>query len=1411
MKKSKEMLLRTVSMFLVVLLCIGNIIIAVPEDGISGLFVKANAATVSSGTCGDNLTWTLDDSGTLTISGTGDMWDWDDVANVPWVEYRSTITNLEFSEEITSIGYNAFWNCSQIKNVVVPGSVTSINGGAFAECSSLESISIPDDLSYLGVNAFVSCISLKEIDIPSGISELNEGVFGYCKSLTTVDVPDNITAIWKSAFYECTSLKSVSLPDSVVELGDYVFTYCSSLENIYLPDSIKNMGNYIFAHCTSLENIEMPDGVDRIGTEMFVGCLALSTINISSGVKSIGDSAFVNCSKLTGVNYWGTEEEWSSISFGANNECLKNATVYYCSEQATSGICGDNVTWELDNEGTLTISGTGAMYEYFYIDANAPWYYLDRSRIKNVVVEDGVTCIGGTAFYDCQNLESVTIPDSVTRIGGNAFFWCTSLKSVNIPDTVTSVESGAFAHCYSLESIKLPSNITVLPVSVLDECRSLETLTIPNSVTTIEHDAFTYCRAVKEIVIPSSVKTIERGVFYCWDSLTDIYYSGSESEWNSISIGTYNESLSKATIHYNWVVDEEILYDFLNVAYSFENPTTQIYYAHYKYTFGDNEMARVLFEKKAGIAMKEGKNEDLDHYTQNGVCAGMVRTSLLLNNNDNNYNTADFYINSFFSKSYAKTIRDIIFYHINDKIDGQYAIDYIKEMFLLNCEYLFQVESAKNMYFNKDVEFLQNLPTTKNLQKLVDTLLSGTSCEIVIAGCDGAKCHSVLPYKIVVENENSAKIYVYDCNFPNDDGLYITVSKSETGGVFDTWEYSCGTGEIFQYGSKYDTGYKGCPSYISFWCYSDINSRWKNIGDLNIHEDMIEEDSTASANALADENASTDDALLLSLSPNASCDIALIGSEQTASIKGGYIVSSEIDGMYRVMDSYALLDGEVNEEKSVLIYVPEGKYEITNTDESSISAVLSDSESSVAIELPSEVGCEIIVGDNVSSEAVFTFENSQSNDFAFRYRRSDTEELFDSIVISGNSTGDSVKAQMTEEGLLVDGMDTISAEAMRSDKHIETSEVDTINSSDSSVLITIDKDNIVSFDEDTDSDGSFDTNLLECEAKTVAREVEITNDDVRIACGGSAKLNAVLLPTEHTDDPTVYWSSEDESVATVSETGVVTATGIGTTRIHCSIGAFVSDSIYVTVTDEMVLNANEAIIKPNETYDIKIVHLPENITEEIIYTSSNSKVATVDSNGVVTAHALGTAVITATAGDASASCTIEVIPPISLTAMGGSVRIVEPYGLRFGIQLKKDDAYNQYKDIIVGYGTLIIPKKNLGDAPLTFATDKVKDVPAVNIYSEDSTQLTYTGVLVGIPKSSFYSDIVGRGYLKYLDIDGNEKVIYTDEIVRSYYQVANSAYTRYGNMTDRDATEQAVYEKLAALLAEMTDGDNITS
>ena len=176
-----------------------------------------------------------------------------------------------------------------------------------------------------------------------------------------------------------------------------------------------------------------------------------------------------------------------------------------------SGTCGaegdgSNLTWTLDSEGVLTISGSGGMHDY-NSPSSPPWY-RSRSMVKSAVIADGVTSIGEWAFFVCRSLTSVTIPDSVTRIGKGAFSECTSLTSVTIPDGVTSIGKETFCNCGSLTSV-----------------------TIPNSVTSIGWYAFYNCM-----------------------SLAYVYYAGSEAQWKAISISSAgNNNLLTANIHYNYV------------------------------------------------------------------------------------------------------------------------------------------------------------------------------------------------------------------------------------------------------------------------------------------------------------------------------------------------------------------------------------------------------------------------------------------------------------------------------------------------------------------------------------------------------------------------------------------------------------------------------------------------------------------------------------------------------------------------------------------------------------------------------------------------------------------------------------------------------------------------------------------
>ncbi|MBE6752886.1 MAG: hypothetical protein E7559_00785 [Ruminococcaceae bacterium] len=909
----------------------------------------------------------------------------------------------------------------------------------------------------------------------------------------------------------------------------------------------------------------------------------------------------------------------------------------------------------------------------------------------------------------------------------------------------------------------------------------------------------------------------------------------------------------------------ETLYFFDDIRYNFENYPGYFYYSDFEYVFGDTEWTRQLWDSK-----KNGFNPLIwNHYFKsNGVCYGISATSLLMNN----YSTSEIKPSQF---SWAlisdNSVYDIGKTHYNHTYNFT-AQDFIEYMHISQYKGARFNSRYTTRYYNSSSI---NNDRADTLQSIIDRLLSKQSIEIAVHNSIGG--HSIFPYRVEVINNHEAKVYVYDSNSPDDFNKFISIWKSELNdgeynNTYDCWYYQSFKG--FECGSDYT------DSSIAFAPYTAINSDWTNICSAN--------------------NPQVKSVLNDSVRLFASSDGAInIYSESGnfAKIYDGKVQETDIEELIEILDTTVLEGYESSKSDTAMIYLPVGMYTVTNEDKKPVELTFSDTHSSIDVIAPVDSEISIYVSDaGYNSIDIVLAESSDNSDLYIEFGYDDTaDEFINTAVISGDITDTTVSAKMTDNGILVDGYDNIVVYAQKDCLDCET---DSVDIADSSVLITItgdEEEKTLNLIDQTDSA------ISSAEMQVCATDIVIDYSSLNMNVGQSTKLTASILPVQHIDEVTTKWMSTDESIATVSEDGTVTAVSEGYVKIAClTNNAFIQDycKVYVTANgndstptnsvelqDESIeINAGDAYalsadvaldmntekavwissdeniatvenglvtgvsvgtatiiitvgevsdtcevtviptnvksvtlssakanLSPNESVTLTATISPVGADDSITWSTSDSRIATVDSNGNVAAHALGTAIITATVGEVSASCTVEVVPPISLTAMGGSVRIVEPYGLRFGIQLKKDEAYNEYKDSIASYGTLIIPKKNLGDVPLTFDVEKAMDVPAVNIYSEDDTQRTYTGVLVGIPKSAFYSDIVGRGYLKYLDIDGNEKVMYTDEIVRSYYQVANSAYTRYGAMTDRDATEQAVYEKLAALLSEMTDGDNITN
>ena len=208
---------------------------------------------------------------------------------------------MNIPNSVTSIGDDAFRNCSNLTNVNIDNAATSIGSKAFFECNSLTNLTLGNAITTIGTSAFRGCSNLTSVTIPNSATIIGISAFQGCTGLTNVDIGNSVTKIDQHCFSGCSSLTSLTIGNSVTIINYGAFSGCSSLPSLTIPNSVKTIGHSAFSGCRSLTSLTIPNSVTKIYDSAFISCSNLSSVTIGNSVNSIGDWAFYGCSSLTSV------------------------------------------------------------------------------------------------------------------------------------------------------------------------------------------------------------------------------------------------------------------------------------------------------------------------------------------------------------------------------------------------------------------------------------------------------------------------------------------------------------------------------------------------------------------------------------------------------------------------------------------------------------------------------------------------------------------------------------------------------------------------------------------------------------------------------------------------------------------------------------------------------------------------------------------------------------------------------------------------------------------------------------------------------------------------------------------------------------------------------------------------------
>ena len=402
--------------------------------------------------------------------------------------YNVPLEAVTFSSGLKRIGSHAFSGCNKLTAIDLPSGLQNISDRAFAGVSLVTSLYVPSTVTYIGDGAFSGMNGLTNLSVPfvgnsksstgyngvfgiifdyrtvnSSTASVDDGTFqfynGYYnyywyyipRSLQTVEITGDCD-LQENAFYNCSRIKHLIINGQITNIGKDAFKN-SGVNRVDVPD-IASWLNISFSNSNAKPSADLyvndelvvdlivPSSITKINAYSFLGNSALISVTLPKELTDIEHDAFNGCTNLSAVTYDGDRLRKSQITIGSNNVPILSAEWVL----NNYGSCGNNLSYELNDQGILTISGSGAMFDF--TETVQPW---NPSEISAVLLPEELSYIGDYGFAYCSNVQTLKLPDGLTGIGSNAFKSCSSLQSLIIPTGVVTFPEGIFNQCSNLD------------------------------------------------------------------------------------------------------------------------------------------------------------------------------------------------------------------------------------------------------------------------------------------------------------------------------------------------------------------------------------------------------------------------------------------------------------------------------------------------------------------------------------------------------------------------------------------------------------------------------------------------------------------------------------------------------------------------------------------------------------------------------------------------------------------------------------------------------------------------------------------------------------------------------------------------------------------------------------------------